>query len=146
MNDYYAGEYYPMPYDTEPAESGSWAGYVALILILLLIAAVIIYVIWNGSSTVLDSRWTIVNSGTATADSDTFVANPYSIYVVRTSSPTLTLSVQRPTNATGFPFIIDNSKSGTEVTLTGGASGTIAAGEAVMFVWTSSTEATRITG
>lgn len=146
MDDYYSGVSYPLPYEAEPESSGSWAGYLALFLILILIVAVIVYVIWNGTAAVLDPKWNIINSGTTTADNDSFTASAYSMYVVRTSSPTLTLSVRRPANATGFPFIIDNSKSGTEVTLAGGASGTIAEGEAVMFVWTTATEATRITG
>lgn len=145
MESYYSGMAYPIPYESQTESDGSWAGYIALMLILILIIAVIAYVVWNGTSAVLDPKWNIINSGTTTANTDSFTATPYTLYTVRTSSPTLTLSVVRPSGATGFPFIIDNSKAGTEVTLSGGATGMIAEGGAVMFVWTSATEATRIT-
>lgn len=146
MNGQYFEQSYPNPYPSDSETSSeSWAGYVALTLIILLIIAVIVYVIWNGTATILAPKWNIINSGTATADVDTFTGTPDSFYIVKTTSPTLTLSVIRPSGAAGYSFIIDNSKTGTEVTLTGGASGTISEGQSVMFIWTSATEATRIT-
>jgi hypothetical protein len=113
-------------------ESSDWAGYVALVLIIVIVIALVIFYFFSGgSTTVLVPKWTVISVLSA----NIFVGNGGAYYLI--TGNLATGSLMPPTDPIGQSFIVDNSKSTTDLSLSvGGTTKTIAAGQIATFVWT----------
>ena len=121
-------------------ESGSWAGYIALFLVVIIIIVGIVLFFYRATPSFLP-RWTIVDGATSgTSVALQSVNGTY--FIVNTSDATLQLTVAPPViSPVGSEFAVDNSKTGTVVTVVAGSSFTIQPGTTATFVWTTATSA-----
>lgn len=137
--DYYP--YYHGYHAYNETNSGSWAGYIALFLVIIVIIALIIFFVMarNGGTPVLTPKWTV----TTITDGANIVGTGGTYYLV---SGTITSAVLKaPPDPVGQEFIIDNSKSSSDLLLSvAGNTKTIPAGTVATFVWITSSDVSAV--